>query len=93
MMWHLDRKTNRLVPGPGGTMPTYDLPDDIPPQPQTREQLVARMRKLRQDIAAIFDDAAYWNRVHPDEEPIDPDPDGLMARIATALDASLAGEE
>lgn len=92
MMWHIDTKTNRLVPGPGEDLPTYNLPDDMQPQVQTREQLVARMRKLRQDIAAIFDDAEHWNRLHPDEEPIDPDPDGLLARIAAALDASLARE-
>lgn len=93
MMWHLDPKTSRLVPGPGDPMPTYDIPDDLQSQPQTRAQLVARMRKLRQDIDDIFSDAEHWNRIHPNEEPIDPDPDGLMGKIAAALDTALADED
>jgi hypothetical protein len=93
MMWHIDEETNRLVPGLRQALPTYDLPDNLQPQPQTREELVGRMQKLRQNIRDIFTDAEHWNLTHLDEEPIDPDPDGLLARIAAALDVSLAAEE
>jgi len=61
-----------------------------------RAALVARMRKIRQDITQIFDDAEHWNRVHPDEPPLtheDIDPGGELRRMAAGLEMSLAREE
>lgn len=54
--------------------------------------LVENMRHMRGEIEKIFIDAAHWSRLHPDEEPIDPDPDGELRRIADALDVALAKE-
>jgi hypothetical protein len=60
---------------------------------ERREVLVNRMRHLRQEIQSIFDDAEHWNRIHPDEQLIDPDEDWLLQRMADGLDASLAHED
>ena len=57
-----------------------------------RAAFVDRQRLLRNDIDALFVDCAAWNRQHPDEPPIVPDPDWLLCRLARALDESLAQE-
>lgn len=57
-----------------------------------RASISARALKLRADIQQTFDDAAQWNHTHPQERPIDPDPDGLLARIRDSLDRMLAAE-
>lgn len=40
--------------------------------------MILRAEKIKAEIEQIFVDASHWNRIHPDEEPIDPDPDGKM---------------
>lgn len=59
-----------------------------------RASIVARASKLRQEIAQQFADAEHWNRVNVPwkGEPIDPDPDGRLRRIANGIDRMLAGE-
>ncbi|MGE3889441.1 MAG: hypothetical protein AB7H81_23670 [Vicinamibacterales bacterium] len=59
---------------------------------QTREAIVANASRLRREIDETFNDAAHWNRTHPGEAPIDPDPDGQLRRIAEGLDRFLARE-
>jgi len=36
---------------------------------------------MRDDIFQLFEDAAHWNRINPDCEPINPDPDGKLGSI------------
>jgi hypothetical protein len=43
-----------------------------------RDDLIARAAKMAQEIQQIFDDQAHWNRMNPDEPPIDVDQDGLL---------------
>ena len=58
-----------------------------------RDAIVERMRVLRDDIQeGLFNSAAYWNSLHPHEEPIDPDPDGSMRRYLDALNRTLTRE-
>jgi hypothetical protein len=59
-----------------------------------RAGLIARIRKHRDEIRQLFADVAYWNtHVRTQfEEPIDPDPGGVLARIAAAYDKTLAAE-
>jgi hypothetical protein len=60
----------------------------------TREQLIDRAKRIRASIEQIFTDAKYWNE-HvrtPFQEPIDPDPDGELAKWAKAIDGMLAKE-
>lgn len=59
-----------------------------------RDRLIHRSIKLRAEIEQIFTDCASWNdnARKPHEEPIDPDPDGQLRRIADALDRTLASE-
>ena len=60
---------------------------------ERQEVFMNRRRHLREEIRAIFADAAHWNRIHPDEEPIDPDPDDTLQRLAEECDAYLEGSE
>ena len=60
-----------------------------------RAEIVSRARQMRREIAQIFDDAAHWNSRHVPwkGQPIDPDPDGQLRRIADGLDKMLAAED
>ncbi len=60
-----------------------------------RKELIARARRIRQEIKQIFIDAEHWNNFvrSPFELPIDPDSDGELARWAKALDRMLAAAE
>lgn len=56
-----------------------------------RVSLHLRSMRLAEECQAIFDDADHWNREHPEEEPIDVDPDGkLRETLQAALDTMLA---
>jgi hypothetical protein len=59
----------------------------------SRKAIIARARFLRVEIQQIFDDAAHWNRINPNQENINPDPDGELRAIAEGIDAMLAKEE
>lgn len=48
-----------------------------------------RAQKLANEIAQLFRDADHWNAAHPDEQPIDPDPDGSLRRMYDGLCAFL----
>lgn len=63
------------------------------PRVVDRAELFQRMRRHRAEVEQIFIDVEHWNRIHPDEEPLDPDPDGTMRRIADAYDKALAIED
>ena len=57
-----------------------------------REQVIANMRKHRREIEEVFTAAENWNAANPDQEPIDPDPSGVLRRIADGLDRVLAND-
>lgn len=59
---------------------------------KTREQITAEAKRIRKEIGDYLDDCDHYNRVHP-LKPMDPDPDGDVARLAAGLDATLAREE
>jgi hypothetical protein len=56
-----------------------------------RVRLLARAINQRDEIHGYFDDIAHWNRLHPHETPIDPDPDGQMAELLRYLNTLIAG--
>lgn len=58
-----------------------------------RGMLLAMMRQLRSDIEHIFTECDRWNRTHPHEPSIDPDPDGELRRLTQAMDAVLMREQ
>jgi len=66
--------------------------DELLAAMQERAAILARARKLRADVQQAFDDAAQWNHIHPQEQPIDPDPDGQLARIRDGLDRMLGAQ-
>jgi hypothetical protein len=57
--------------------------------PKTRQQIIDDGRRIITEIRQIFADAEHWNRVHPEEEPIEPDPHGTLAELLRRL----TGEE
>lgn len=61
---------------------------------KTREDIVIEAGRMREEIAQIVRDADHWNNHvrKPDENPIDPDLDGQMGRLAQSLDVMLARE-
>lgn len=59
-----------------------------------RAVLVDKVREARQQIAQIFNDCEHWN-THvrkPDEQPIDPDPDGDLQCLAAFYDRILKND-
>ena len=60
---------------------------------ERREVFAARAVHMRQEIESIFADTEYWNRLHPDEAPIDPDPFGELAAWRAWLDAMFPAQE
>ena len=44
-----------------------------------------RIEKTLAEIELLFLDAEHWNQSHPDEEPIDCDPDGELKRLQWRL--------
>lgn len=55
--------------------------------------LLANMRHQRSEIERMFIDCDHWNRAHPNDAPIDCDPDGILRQIADDLDAALLAEQ
>ena len=58
----------------------------------SRAMLLNSVRHLRSEIESIFTDAAHWNRINSDKEPIDPDPSGDLRASIESLDALLLNE-
>jgi len=46
--------------------------------------------RMKEEINQIFYDAEHWNSNHPDEEAINPDPDGALKRLEEGIDKMLA---
>lgn len=58
---------------------------------EERAKLVARVIDLRSECRQIFTDAEHWNEHvrKPEEEPVDPDPDGTLVLLIEKLDAQV----
>lgn len=61
-------------PGHAGRLP----PEQLSPE-ALRARMIAGAQKTIADIDQLDIDCDYWNRNHPDEEPLQADPDGQMA--------------
>lgn len=61
---------------------------------KTRLQIVNEAKRIRAECVQIFNDAEYWNNTvrKPGMAPIDPDPDGQLARTIRGIDAMLENE-
>lgn len=53
----------------------------------TKGEMLARSKRILLSISALRADAAHWNSINPDEEPIEVDPDGALAKLETKLTA------
>jgi hypothetical protein len=52
---------------------------------KTRKQILEEAQRIRTEIDQIVIDAEAWNRHHPSEKPINPDPVGVLARLRKSL--------
>jgi hypothetical protein len=64
---------------------------------EERQRLINQMAQIINDIDQMFCDAAFWNnetrpRLYPNNAPVDPDPDGFMARVRAGYVKSLERE-
>lgn len=50
-----------------------------------RAKLIHRAAVQRANIEQMFTDVAAWNEMHPNETPIDPDPEGTMVCLLAYL--------
>lgn len=57
-----------------------------------RQKIINDAARISNDIKQMFVDAKYWNELHPNEEPIDPDPDGELGRWKRRMDSLLTSE-
>src|SRR5689334_255411 len=62
-----------------------------------RQRLINQMAQIINDIDQMFCDAAFWNnetrsRLYPNDPPVNPDPDGFMARVRAGYMKSLEHE-
>jgi hypothetical protein len=55
----------------------------------TLTSIIKDAERSIKNIDQLFADTAHWNRLHPDEKPIDPDPDGEMAAVKRYAQALL----
>ncbi len=58
----------------------------------SRMYLLLQMVAMQMDIERLFWDAIEWNSSHPDEPPMNPDPDGVMASNWLMLRAQFIAE-
>lgn len=58
-----------------------------------RQQLINEAARILRNMDQYYIDIEYWNELHPNETPIDPDDDGgQMARMRIAYRKMLAHE-
>ena len=55
---------------------------------QEKLEIIQKAIRIREEIEQIFTDTISWNNNarKEGEPPIDPDPDGKLAKMASALD-------
>lgn len=60
-----------------------------------RLKFIERAQAQRDEIVQYFNDIEHWNNSvrKPHEKPIDPDPDGQIAKLERALDTFLEVEK
>ena len=55
----------------------------------TLASIIKDAERSIENVDELFADTAHWNRLHPEEEPIDPDPDGEMAAVRRYAEAMI----
>lgn len=55
-----------------------------------RRRILKNASENIDEIEQLLADVAHWNRTHPDQEPINIDPDGKLRQMADALRDMLA---
>jgi hypothetical protein len=57
-----------------------------------RQRIINEAARMVNEVEQLFIDMRYWSELHPEEEPIDPDPDGRLGRIKRAMESLLRNE-
>ncbi len=58
----------------------------------TRESFFVRAQQNKAEIEELFATMEHWNRTHPEEEPIDVDPDGALRSALAYYNGILNGD-
>lgn len=58
-----------------------------------RQRILDNVKAHIESIEQLFTDVAHWNRTHPNEEPVDADPDGRLRLTQDAYREMLAIDE
>lgn len=58
-----------------------------------RKRILDNVQKNIATIEGLFADTDHWNREHPNEEPVDADPDGRLRATLAAYRELLAIDE
>lgn len=69
----------------------YLRPPTDPQDAEKRANLIARASEQLAALDQYDADVDHWNRTHPNETPINTDPDGKLAEIRRYLTALLKG--
>jgi hypothetical protein len=56
----------------------------------TLKSIIRDAERSIANIDLLFADCARWNRLHPTDEPVDPDPDGEMGQVRRYAEAMIA---
>lgn len=59
---------------------------------KTRQEIIDEAKRIRAECQQILLDGEHWNNIHPNEEPIDADPEGQLKRTIAGIDAMLENE-
>jgi hypothetical protein len=97
-VWNEERCVTCGWKEPERLTPVLQLPTEPylrrPADPLDAAQRVALIERASTQLVALDDydaDIAHWNRTHPHDSPIDPDPDGAVAEIRAYLTTLLRG--
>jgi hypothetical protein len=58
--------------------------------PEHRARIIQNIRRWCDEIRQLLIDVEHWNRVHPNEEPIDIDPGGQLRQMLSEGEEMLA---
>ncbi len=57
-----------------------------------RQRIINEAARIANNIEQHFLDVEYWNTYHPNETPIDPDPDNKLAQWKRSMESLLQSE-
>lgn len=63
------------------------------PREKQQRYLIAEAKRIKAEIEQVFNDARHWNRLYPEEEPIEPWNDEKWADLLRYVNQTLGIEQ